>query len=69
MARTATSALADRIRIEDEVWDEAFSARLRSHTSSSIRIRSAASGPAVRGIDNLLFLVLTGLADGLASKE
>src|SRR2546421_12141754 len=30
MARTATSIVADRIRIEDEVWEEAFSSRIRA---------------------------------------
>lgn len=30
MARTARSVVADRIRIEDEVWDEAFASRVRS---------------------------------------
>lgn len=28
--RTATAAVADRIRIEDEVWEEAFASRIRS---------------------------------------
>jgi hypothetical protein len=30
MARTARSVAADRIRIEDEVWEEAFASRVRS---------------------------------------
>lgn len=30
LARTAASAAADRIRIEDEVWDEAFASRVSS---------------------------------------
>jgi hypothetical protein len=30
MARTARSVVADRIRIEDEVWDEAFASRVSS---------------------------------------
>jgi hypothetical protein len=30
MARPARSVVADRIRIEDEVWDEAFASRVRS---------------------------------------
>ena len=30
MARTARSVVADQIRIEDEVWEEAFASRVRS---------------------------------------
>jgi hypothetical protein len=30
VTRTATAAVADRIRIEDEVWDDAFASRVRS---------------------------------------
>lgn len=40
MARTALSLSADRIRIEDEVWEEAFSSRVRSRP-----VRVLDSGP------------------------
>ncbi|MFL5822956.1 MAG: hypothetical protein ACJ764_05885 [Solirubrobacteraceae bacterium] len=51
MARTATPLSADRIRIEDEVWEEAFSSRVRSRpprksqTAGAVRPVRAASAP------------------------
>jgi len=42
MARTARSVVADRIRIEDEVWDEAFASRVRS--------RPPRTGPALAAV-------------------
>jgi hypothetical protein len=42
MARTSASAAASRIRIEDEVWDEAFSTRLPARRGRA----SGSSSPA-----------------------
>lgn len=48
MARTPASVAASRIRIEDEVWEEAFSTRVpsrRSRTSASVRPARPVAGP------------------------
>jgi hypothetical protein len=48
MARTSASVAASRIRIEDEVWEEAFSSRVpsrRGRASASIRPAAPISAP------------------------
>jgi hypothetical protein len=48
MARTSASVAASRIRIEDEVWEEAFSSRVpsrRGRASASIRPAGPISAP------------------------
>ena len=45
MARTAAQISADRIRIEDEVWEEAFSTRVRSRPRRGPEARQLRSVP------------------------
>lgn len=44
-ARTGTSVVADRIRIEDEVWEEAFATRVPSRRRRATRDQSRATRP------------------------